>query len=266
MNGLYDFLVDLGIPALAIDITFRVFRIAFILLITVIVYTIIKNALSFALNKKFKEFTTQNKLTTINALIMNIIKVILIFCAAMVILADFNVDISSVLVFTGVGGVAIGFAVQGIVKDVITGTFLWLEDQVNIGDLVIINGKEGIIDGFSFRTTKIRSFDGDLTIISNGDIRVVTNKSREYRKVVLSISFAYDNNIDKASAVLTGALEEIKKNVDGVLGEAEIIKINSFDGKTVEFGYYVKCVPEKSYHVESECLRLVKEKFIEAGL
>lgn len=266
MSELYDSLIGFGIPAVVIDAVRLVLKIACVLLVTVIVYTIIKNAISFALNKKFKESATQNKLTTINALLMNIIKVVLIFCAAMVILNYFNVDISSILVITGVGGVAIGFAVQGIVKDVITGTFLWLEDQINIGDLVTINGKEGIIDGFSFRTTKIRSFDGDLHIISNGDIRMVTNKSREYRKVVLSIAFAYDNNIDKAAAVLTGVLEEIKKNVDGVLGEAEIIKINSFDGTTVEFGYFVKCAPEKSYHVESECLRIVREKFIEAGL
>ena len=109
------------------------------------------------------------------------------FIIITVVLSIFGVNVSSILDVAGVGGIAVGFGAQTLVKDVISGFFIWMEGSISVGDIVDINGLTGEVESIAIRTTLVRNFNGNLYAIPNGDIRTVTNMSRGFKRAIVDI-------------------------------------------------------------------------------
>ena len=133
------------------------------------VFNMIKNS-----KKKFDE----RKYKTLKTICSSVIKYIIFFIIICMIFNLFNIDIKSILALAGVGSVTIGLAAQNIIKDFITGVLILFEGQFAVGDEVIIADKTGIVESITTRTTTLRGKDGELYIIPNGEIKIVTNKSK----------------------------------------------------------------------------------------
>lgn len=204
-------------------------------------------------------FANDKRANTIKELIKKIVKYILYFIGIMMILDMFNINTSSILATAGIGGLAIGFGAQSLVKDIITGFFILLEDQYAVGDYVKIESFEGIVEELGFRVTKLRDFSGELHIIPNGKIQVVTNKTRGAMRALVNVSIAYEENIDKAIEVLNRVCEEIKASNDKILDGPTVLGVSNLDDSSISITIVAKTIPMEQWSVEREIRKKVKE-------
>lgn len=164
--------------------------------------------------KKFKNVigeTTQGK--TIASVVENTLRYIIYFFGILQILEVFKVGRSLTVGVAGIGGAAIGFGSQFIVRDFISGLFALFEDQYGIGDNVLINGTiSGIVEQFGMRTTKIRGFDGSITNISNGSIQTVKNMSRSNQRAYVEMTIPTGVSVEEATSAVEKLGEELSEN------------------------------------------------------
>lgn len=175
--------------------------------------------------RKFKFSLDEKKARTIGAVLKSILRYTVYFLGIGFILTEIFGTIS--LTLASIGGVAIGFGSQSLVKDVINGFFILFEDQFAVGDYIDIDSKSGIVESIELRVTKLRDFNGDLHIIPNGLIAQVTNHSRGDMRFLIDVNIAFEEDIDNAIEVLQAACDKFKVGnenlVDGpvVLGAVE---------------------------------------------
>ena len=164
---------------------------------------------------------------TLVSSLKKVIKYILIFVGIIMILELFGINTTSILATAGIGGLAIGFGAQSLVKDVITGFFILVEDQYSVGDYIQISDMYGIVEELDLRVTKLRAFSGELYIIPNSSINVVANYNRGAMRALVIISISNEEDIDRAMEVLKKELKVLEDNelvVEGpyVLGVSDI--------------------------------------------
>ncbi len=235
------------------------------IIIIIIVIKIIMSLGNKIIDKTLKNrkganfFTNDKRANTIKELFKKIVKYILYFIGIMMILDMFNINTSSILATAGIGGLAIGFGAQSLVKDIITGFFILLEDQYAVGDYVKIESFEGIVEELGFRVTKLRDFSGELHIIPNGKIQVVTNKTRGAMRALVNVSIAYEENIDKAIEVLNIVCEEIKASNDKILDGPTVLGVSNLDDSSISITIVAKTIPMEQWSVEREIRKKVKE-------
>jgi small conductance mechanosensitive channel len=141
------------------------------------------------------------------------------FLAGLMVLETIGVRTSSLIAGAGLVGLAIGFGAQSLVRDVITGFFITFEDQFTIGDLITTAGVTGTVEDMGLRTTRIREWTGQLHIIPNGEITIVTNFSRGRMVAVVTVSISYETDIDQALEVLRAACKEAKQELPALVEE-----------------------------------------------
>ncbi|HEX6770846.1 MAG TPA: mechanosensitive ion channel family protein [Acidobacteriaceae bacterium] len=189
------------------------------------------------------------------------------FFAAMSILRDvFDVNLAPYLATAGVAGVAIGLAAQTIVKDMINGMLVLIEDQYNVGDWITIAGVTGTVESMSLRKTSVRGGDGTLYLVPNSQITNVANQSRDYSTTTLNISVDFSADPDKVIALLRRVTEEVRqdpayKNI--FLGDPQVLGVDQIKGPEVIYVVTVKTLARKQYDAIREMqkrLRLALEE------
>ena len=139
--------------------------------------------------------------------------------AVLLVLSNLNVNLAPLLASAGVAGVALGFGAQSIVKDTLSGFFILLEDQFGVGDVVELqttaNPVNGKVEDLTLRTTSLRAFDGTVHSVSNGNIMVVSNKSRGWGRAIVDVRLAYDEDVERVRSLLDELFDEIEG--DGLL-------------------------------------------------
>ena len=171
----------------------------------------------FRKQQSFKFKMEDKKASTLAIILKSIAKYLLYFIGIVPILEIFGINPSSILATAGIGGLAIGFGAQNLVKDVITGFFILFEDQYAVGDYIKTGEFDGIVEEIGLRVTKIRAFSGELYIIPNGNIQSVTNKCRGAMRAWVNVSIAYEEDIDNAIKVLTSLATEIAHVYDNIV-------------------------------------------------
>lgn len=124
------------------------------------------------------ETSSQRKYETLSVVLSSVFKYIIAFFVVCEVLYFFDVDIKSIITLAGISGLTISLGAQNLIKDLITGIFILFEDQFGVGDEVVICDKTGIVKSITLRTTTLKNSDGDIYIIPNSEIKIVTNKSR----------------------------------------------------------------------------------------
>jgi small conductance mechanosensitive channel len=180
-----------------------------------------------------------------------------------------GIDIGPLLAGAGIVGLAVGFGAQSLVKDVISGFFMLLENQMNVGDVVEIAGKAGLVESMNLRITVIRDFEGKVHIVPNGEIAVVTNFTREYSRALIEIGVAYKEDVDRVIEVLKEVGEQIRSDeIFGkkILEPMEVIGLDSFGNSSVNIKVRFKTRPIEQWNTAREYRRLVKKRFDEEGI
>ena len=203
----------------------------------------------------------KTKNETLKALAKSILRYTVYFIALLMILGELGVNTSSILATAGIGGLAIGFGAQSLVKDVISGFFIIFEDQYGVGDFVKIQDITGTVEEIGLRITKIRGFKGDINIIPNGQITVVTNYSRENSAAVVEVNLAYENDIDKAIAIMEKVSREYAAQNPDIVEEPAVFGITAMDNVGITLRLVARTLPMKHWGVERELRKVIKKAF-----
>jgi len=139
---------------------------------------------------------------------------LVVIVGSMAFLSVLGVNTGALLASAGVLGFALGFGAQNMVKDLLNGLFLLAEGQYTIGDRITIGNATGTVERVTLRTTTLRDSNGDVHIVASGDIRVVTNKTKGYSRVVLDVGFPHQLPVEQAFALLTGVGAEAAADPD----------------------------------------------------
>ena len=205
-------------------------------------------------NTKFSMDT--QKALTIGEVLKSILKYMTYFIGAAILLSDFFKGVSVAL--ASVGGFALGFGAQSLVKDIINGFFILFEDQYGVGDHVTIGTFTGIIETIGIRTTVIRDFTGDIHLIPNGSIVQVTNHSRGNIRFIVDIEIAYEDNIDNAIDVISNVCKSFEERNDEVTEPIEVLGVNSLNPSSVTIRVSGRSKPLKQWKMERELRKEIK--------
>lgn len=204
--------------------------------------------------------------TLVRVLGNTVAAVIYFFAFMQMLQIFFNVTPSSLLAATGIVGVAFGFGAQTLVKDVISGFFLLLEDQTAVGDLVTIGGFTGTIEKITLRTTVVKNAAGDLYTVPNGSISDVINHSRSERTVFVEVSISYESDINAAFEALRHEAELAGTEMDELAGAPEILGVSMLGESGVSIKLSAKCAPGNQFAVERELLKRFKYALDNSGI
>lgn len=243
-------------------------KIAIVLLVSAFIIKVANEFITRILFMGKKETLNfdDNKRKTLASLLKSIVRYVTYFMAAINILEIIGINTTSLLTAAGVGGLAIGFGAQNLVKDVISGFFLIFEDQYNVGDYVEVAGVSGIVDEIGLRTTKVRDFGGQFHIIPNGEITLVTNHSRGMMRALVNINIAYEEDFNKVLKVLEDVCLQVKEKRDDIVEGPTILGISNLGPSEVVVSILAKTVPMQQWSVEREIRKAVLEKFKDEGI
>lgn len=199
----------------------------------------------------------ERKSKTIGAVLKSILRYTVYFFGITAILTIIFGGIS--LTFAGIGGVAIGFGAQNLVKDIINGFFILFEDQFSVGDYINIEENGGIVESIELRVTKIRDFNGDLHIIPNGLITKVTNHSRGNMRILVDVDVDSDENIDKVIEVINIACAKFKKDHEDVVEGPKVMGITSLKENSVTIRIMGKAKTMKQWECEMGLRKEIKK-------
>ena len=195
---------------------------------------------------------------TLGAVLTNITTVVVLIIAVLMVLREFHVDISPALTGAGIVGVALGFGAQSLVRDVIGGFFLILENQIRVGDVVAINNVGGLVEEINLRTTILRDEEGTVHVFPNGAIATLANKSMNFSYYVVNLPLAHDEDTDRATAVMREVADEMFRDDEYrpfMLEPLEVIGVDSFDHASVHVKVRLKTAPLKQWFVGREYRR-----------
>ncbi|WP_024832548.1 mechanosensitive ion channel family protein [Ruminiclostridium josui] len=219
----------------------------------------------FDKQKKLKYKIDDKRIDTISTLTISIFKYTVYIGALLTILSGI-LDLKAILAAAGVGGVALGFGAQSLVKDTISGFFILLEDQYAVGDTVTIEGLTGRVEHMELRVTRLKNYTGDLYIIPNGEIRKVINHTRDNKLVVVDIPIAYSSNMTKVTEITKKVCEEVKKKFDKFTEDPSILGITSFSEHNMNLRITARTLPNEQWEIERQIRLKVKEEFEKNGL
>ncbi len=221
-----------------------------------------------AIGKKTDE-EYRKRITTLRSVIHHAITVVILAVAVMMILKELGVDIGPILAAAGIVGLAVGFGAQSLVKDVINGFFILLDDQIREGDVVQIAGKSGVVEKVNLKFTVLRDLTGSVHFIPNGTIDVVTNMTKDFSYYLFDIGVAYREDTDEVVSVIREADEEFRSDPEfsgDILEPIEILGLDRFAESSIVIRARYKTKPIKQWKTGREFNRRLKKKFDERGI
>lgn len=242
-----------------------VFDIIFILVVAKAAIAVGKKLIKSAIKgyiRKSKR-ADERKLNTLLTVFKSLWRYLIWFFAAAAVIDRLGLGITagSILATAGIGGLAIGFGAQNLVKDVISGCFLLFENQIAVGDYVTLMDKTGTIEEIQLRITKVRSFTGELHIIPNGQISVVTNLSRGTNTALVDVPIEYEQNISQAIDIIESTVREYAAASELLAGDPQVVGPLSFDSSAIMLRVICPCKTMQHFTVALQLRRAILDAF-----
>ncbi len=206
---------------------------------------------------------------TIGKLLQNTLATFVVVIAALTALRQLGVDITPALTGAGIAGLAVGFGAQTLVRDVISGFFLILEDQVRVGDVAVVNGTGGLVESVKLRTIVLRDEEGTVHVFPNGEVKTLANKSKDFAYYVISVSVPWDEDTDRVADALKAAGDSLLSDPEfriHILEPIEIYGIDAFEATQLVMKGRIKTVPLKQWLVGRELRKRIAKTFRERGI
>lgn len=213
--------------------------------------------------------TTQKRVTTLVG-VLRTIGLVLLWAVVLVIALDqVGLDVTPILAGAGIIGLAVGFGAQNIVRDLISGFFMVLENQVRVGDVAIVNGTGGLVETITFRTIVIRDLAGVVHVFPNGTINTLSNMTKVWSGYVLDMGVAYKEDTDHVVGVMRRVADELRQDPDlgpMILEPIEIFGVDDFADSAVVIKARLKTLPIQQWNVGREYRRRLKKAFDAEGI
>lgn len=221
------------------------------------------------LQQSINEIELEKRAATISGALRTVTAVLIYALAAGLALRQMGLDVGPLIAGAGVAGIAIGLGAQNLFRDVISGFFMLIEDQIRVNDVAIINGTSGVVEELNLRTTVLRDGEGVVHIFSNGAITSLANRTREYSYYMFTFGLAFESDTD-------GAVEAMKEVDVAMRQEAafagtiqaplEIWGVDQFVDTGVVIKARIRTAPGRQWEVGREMNRRIKRRFDEKGI
>lgn len=206
---------------------------------------------------------------TLTHIVRDVARIVILFVGMTMILSEGGVDLKPLLAAAGLGGLAIGFGAQSLVKDLISGFFILWENSVRVGDVVEVAGVAGLVEEVELRTIKLRDLSGNLHVVPNGVIDKVKNLTKDYSYYLFEIGVAYRENVDEVMGVLQEIAEDLRRDArfaGDILDPLEMLGVDQFTDSAVMIKCRIKTEPLKQWRVGREMNRRIKNTFDAKGI
>jgi small conductance mechanosensitive channel len=206
---------------------------------------------------------------TLGRLIQKALSALVMAIAGLMILRELSVDITPALTGAGIAGLAIGFGAQTIVRDVISGFFLILEDQCRVGDVAVVNGQGGVVEEVNLRTLVLRDEEGTVHVFPNGEVKTLANKSKDFAYYVISFGIGYDEDPERVMAAMRDAAASLSADDEfkpHILAPLEVYGIDAFQDSQIVLKARIKTVPLKQWLIGRELRKRMAKTFGERGI
>jgi moderate conductance mechanosensitive channel len=214
-----------------------------------------------------ERYISNKKIRTLRMLLKSILKYAIYFFAGLTVLSFLNVPIGSLIAGAGFIGVAVGFGAQNLVKDVINGFFILFEDQFGVGDFIKTAGVEGIVEELGLRSSRIRSFGGELHIIPNSEINQVTNYSIGNMRVLIDVGIAYEEDVDNAIEKLENLCKDIaKEKAELITDGPKVLGLHELASSSVIIRIWAMTIPMEQWGIGRYINKRVKETLDKEGI
>jgi len=251
--------------------------------IRILIIVIVGAVLWFALNKflppivgrlmattkgESKEGIKKRKDTLVGVL-SGVGRVFIVIVAIMMVLDEAGVPIASVLVGLGIAGLAIGFGAQYLIRDLIAGMFIIMENQYRVGDVARVADVAGLVEEVTLRKTVLRDLDGIVHHVPNGEIRVASNFTRHYARVNLNVSVAYGTDLDHAISVINRVGQELAKDKDWrkmIKNPPQVLRVDNLGDSGIEIKILGDVKPIQQWAVMGELRLRLKKAFDAEGI
>ncbi|MDA0174681.1 mechanosensitive ion channel family protein [Solirubrobacter taibaiensis] len=210
---------------------------------------------------------SEQRIDALTSVLRSLVTFVVYTVAVFMILGEIGINLGPLIAGAGIIGVALGFGSQSLVKDFLSGVFILVEDQFGVGDIVDLDGQtSGTVDAVSLRTTRLRSVDGTLWHVPNGEIRRVGNKSQHWSRALIDIEVAYDTDLDHAEAVIARVADEIAGADADVIEQPEVWGVEQLGANGIVIRLVVKTRPSEQFRVSRDLRRRIKAVFEEEGI
>jgi small conductance mechanosensitive channel len=215
------------------------------------------------------EEEVQKRARTLTGVLVTTGQIFIILIAGFIILSELGINIAPIMAGVGVAGIAIGFGAQSLVKDIIAGLFITMENQYRVGDVVKVADVAGLVEEINLRRTVLRDLDGIVHVVPNGEIRVASNFTKEWSRVNLNISVAYGTNLDRAIAVINRVCQEMAKESEWaplILRTPQVLRVDKLGDSGIELKILGDTKPIRQWDVMGEIRKRVAKAFEEEGI
>jgi len=251
-------------------------RILIILVLSLIVYFLMKRIVPRTVKPMLSrtmdgqpEVEIEKRKTTLTHLFITTGGVVIIVIAVFLILAEVGINITALLAGFGVAGIAVGFGAQSLVRDLIAGFVIMIENQYNVGDVIRAAGVAGGVEAVNLRRTLLRDLDGILHVVPNGEIRVTSNFTKVWSRAHLNISVAYKEDLDQVMATIRKTWEEMADDPDwgpSLSKTPWLLRVDEFGDSGIVIKVVGETQPIKQWDVMGELRRRIKKIFDEQGV
>jgi small conductance mechanosensitive channel len=210
------------------------------------------------------------RVDTLARVFRNVAGVVILLVAGMLVLGELGISVAPILATAGVAGIAIGFGAQSLVKNFLAGFFILFDDQIRQGDVVQIAGIGGLVELVTLRYVRLRDLEGHVHFVPNGEITVVTNRTREFATAVIDVGVAYRERPDEALAVMREVAEAMRADPewkDRIGAELEVLGVEKWADSAVILRARLRVVPPiQQWNVKREFLKRLKSAYDERGI
>jgi len=252
-------------------------RILIILVLCLIAYVILKKTIPGSIGRTLAktmegqpELEIEKRKTTLSRVFMGMIGVVTIVIGIFLVLTELGIDIAALIVGFGVVGIAVGFGAQSLIKDLIAGFIIMIENQYNVGDVIKVAGVVGVVEAVNLRRTLLRDLDGILHIVPNGEIRVTGNYTKLWARAHLNISVAYKEDLDRVMSIIRKTWEELAQDPDWaqfIISKTPwLLRVDAFEDSGIVIKVVGETQPIKQWAVMGELRRRIKKVFDEQGI
>jgi small-conductance mechanosensitive channel len=213
--------------------------------------------------------STRKRISTLTGILRTIGRFAIWGLVIVIALDQVGVNIGPILAGAGIAGLAFGFGAQNLVRDVISGFFMILEDQVRVGDVAVINGTGGLVEAVTFRTVILRDLAGVVHVFPNGTISTLSNMTKVWSAYVIDIGVAYKEDTDRVVDVIKRVGGELRQ--DSVFGpkmiaDMEVFGVDNFGESEVTIKARLRTLPLEQWNVGREFRRRIKKAFDAEGI
>jgi small conductance mechanosensitive channel len=248
-----------------------------VLVITLVAYALVRA--TALLVKRFEFEVTKGttvdalerakRARTLGSVVRNASTAVIGGIAGLMILREFGLDITPVLTGAGIVGLAVGFGAQTLVRDVISGFFLILEDQVRVGDVAAINGTGGLVEELNLRTIVLRDIEGTVHVFPNGSINTLANRSKDFSFYVVDLAIPYREDPDRIAEIVRETGAELKTDpafAPFILEPVEVLGVDAYTDWAVMMKFRIRTVPLKQWEVGRELRKRLRKALDRHGV